>query len=158
MERISLTTLPISAKVLITCFVMAIGVGYSISILQVRARTHLDRHETIRHFHGSDEQPEIYLPQSIRTMISVAHVHSFSQPVVLALLSFLFLFTGLSELSKTVWILISFLGSLANILSPWLIRDVSSHAVFLLYLSGTALLASFLVMALSIIHETWKKA
>ena len=98
MGRISLTTLPIPAKVLITCFVMAIGVGYSISILQVRARTHLNRQETVRHFRGSDEQPEIYLPQSSGTMISVAHVHSFSQPVVLALLSFLFLFTNLSEL------------------------------------------------------------
>ncbi|MBI4374766.1 MAG: hypothetical protein HY542_07795 [Deltaproteobacteria bacterium] len=158
MDRISLTTLPLSAKVLITCFVMAIGVGYSISILQVRARTRLDRQETIRHFRGSEGHPGIYLPQSSGTIISVAHVHSFSQPVVLALLSFLLLFTGLSELSKTIWILISFLGSLMNILSPWLIRDLSPHAVYLLYLSGGALLVSFLVMALSIIHETWKKA
>lgn len=157
MERIRLSTLPISAKILITCFVMAIGVGYSISILQVRQKTHLSRQETVRHFRGSDQDPELYLPQSSGTMVSIAHVHSFSQPVVLGLLAFLFLFTGFSEISKAVWIVISFLGSLVNILSPWLIRDFSPHSVYLLYLSGTALLASFLVMAISIIHETWEK-
>ncbi|MBI2083864.1 MAG: hypothetical protein HYT76_09920 [Deltaproteobacteria bacterium] len=158
MEKIRLSALPISVKILITCFVMAIGVGYSISILQVRARTHLDRGETVRHFRGSEQNPEVYLPQSTGTMVAIAHVHSFSQPVVVGLLAFLFLFTPLSEGYKTSWILISFAGSLTNILSPWFIRDISPHAVYLLYLSGGAMLVSFLVMALSIIHETWKKA
>ena len=150
---------PLSQRVLITCIILALAVGYSISLLQVRNRGSFNLKETVRHFRGAESSsPEgegIYVPQSDTALISVAHVHTFSQPIVLSVMGFLFLLTSLSEGVKVFWILLSFFGSFAMNLSPWLIRDVSPGFVCLLYVGGTAMIASFCVMAVKVLYETW---
>ncbi|MBI2500624.1 MAG: hypothetical protein HYW02_03980 [Deltaproteobacteria bacterium] len=151
-----LSVLPLSAKTLITCLLFALSVGYFVSLLQIGNRTDFNQQKTVRHFRGVEGDSELYPPQSTATLISVAHVHSFSQPVVIALVSLLFLFTGISEGKKVFWILVAFIGSLAGICTPWLIRDVSPYSVFGLYLSGIALLGSFCVMATRVLYETWR--
>ncbi len=159
MEKSKLSLLPISAKILVTCVVATLALGYSVSLLQVGNRGSFDSEKTIRHFRGSENpaESEVYVPQSDASMISVAHVHSFSQPVVLAIMGFLFVLTAAAEFTKGFWILLSFLGSVSMNLSPWLIRDVSPSFVYGLYFGGAVMLGAFCVMAVRILYDLWMK-
>jgi hypothetical protein len=145
----------LALKWLVTGFVVTLAAGYAVSLLQVHNRGSFDFKKTAIHFRGTDEENGIYIPQSDTTMISVAHVHTFTQPVALGAMGVLFLFTAVSEGAKVFWILASFLSSLLMNGSPWLIRDVSSQFVYLIYLAGTAMVGSFFVMALRILYELW---
>ncbi len=161
--KLRLNRLPSSAKILITACVLSLAVGYGVALLQVQVRTHFHPNQTVSHFRGTPENTDdsvdgaepIAVPQSDMTLISVAHVHAFSQPVVLALMGFLFLWTGFSERWKIFWILLSFGGSLASNACPWLIRDVSPRFVGGLYAGGGAMFLSFVVMAISVLWTTW---
>lgn len=156
-SRVCLAKCSRSLKILITCVVLTIGIGYSVSLLQVYNRGSFNIEKTITHFRGEERgDPEgIHLPQGNQMMISVAHVHTLSQPVVLALVGFLFALTVPSEGFKASWILSSFLGSVAMNASPWLIRDVSPRFVYLLSLGGGVMILSFMVMAFFILKEVW---
>jgi len=153
-----LRTAPLYLKILTTAFLVALTFGYGISLFQIRTRTGFGSEGAIRHYRGSDTEEGIFVPQSTGTMVSVAHVHSLSQPVVVGLVGFLFLFTGVSEGWKIFWVLVPFAGSLFSNLSPWLIRDVSSQFVSLLYLSGLSMFLGFLVMASTVLRETWSRS
>lgn len=154
----SLSGLPASFKLLITGIVLSLSVGYAVSLLQVRNRGSFNLQETARHFRGSVSEGEgMYLPQSDATMISVAHVHTFSQPVVLGVIGLLFALTSASEAAKIFWILASFAGSLGMNAGPWLVRDVSEKFVYGLYFSGGLMEIAFVVMAIRVLHEVWKK-
>lgn len=156
MEKNRLSSCSLSLKILITCLVLTLAVGYAVSLLQAYNRGSFDLKKTALHFRGSEsENSEIYVPQSDTTMISVAHVHTFSQPVVLGVMGLLFVLTGIGEGLKVFWILLSFLSSLLMNAGPWLVRDVSPHFVSLLYFSGAGMVASFFVMAAGVLYEVW---
>jgi len=155
-NRRILRRLPSSLKILITVFVLSLAVGYSISLLQVFNRTGVQPAQTVRHYRGADSQEgALFLPQSYGTLLSVSHVHSFSQPVVLGLLCLLFALTGSSERAKIIWILVSFFGSFTSLAGPWLVRYLASGTVYLLYVGGTAMFVSFAVMFVGILREVW---
>jgi hypothetical protein len=157
-DNLNLSNLSPSLKTLVTCLVLCLAVGYGAAFLQVFHRTSLKTRQTVLHFRGDSENPEIHLPQSDGTLISVAHVHSFSQPVVIGLMSFLFSLTAFSQRTKIVWIVGSFLAGLVCVAGPWLIRDISPRMVILLYSGGLFLFISFAVMASRVLYEVWWKS
>ncbi len=149
---------PLSLKILVTCLVLSFGIGYGVALGQVYLQGSFDVQKTIGHFRGDDSgEDELKVRQSDATMVAVAHVHTFSQPILLFLRGVFFLLTGLSERAKGFWIILSFVGSLAMNAGPWLIRDVSPHFVHLLSLSGGAMALCYSVMSVSILRETWWK-
>lgn len=151
-----LSTLPLSLKVIATCFVLAVGIGYGVAMLQVFNRTGLEVGKTVIHYRGSPDDATMSVPQSYPTMLSITHVHSFSQPLVIGLVAFLFALTHLAERSKIFWTLVSFLGSLTSNAGPWLIRYGAPQFVSLLYFSGSAMILGFLVMAFFVLGDLWK--
>ena len=96
----NLKTLPLSLKVLITAFVLTIAVGYSISLLHVFERAGMRADQTVRHYRGTEgAEGEVFIPQSYATLLSTTHVHTFSQPLLLGLVGFLFALSSVSERS-----------------------------------------------------------
>ena len=155
-RRFYLSNCTPSLKVLITCLVVTLGIGYGVSMLQAHNRGSFNFKKTVVHFRGSDtDESGIYLPQSSTTMISVAHVHTFTQPLLIASMGFLFALTRLSEGFKIGGILMAFLGSLFSNMAPWLIREISPSFVTLLYGGGAAMLVAFVIMALRVLFEVW---
>lgn len=157
-NQINLSRAAPSLKVLMTCFIVALSVGYGVALLQIHDRSDFKMEKAATHFRGVPGDPEgLSLPQTDATMISIAHVHSFAQPALLGLMGLMFAFTGLSERKKIFWILLSFFGSLATNMSPWLIRDVSPRFVYMLSASGFSMFLSFAVMAGVVLFELWFK-
>ena len=155
-DRFRLGRAPLSLKVLVTCCVLGLAAGYGVSFLQVYNRAHFSRADALRHYRGDPGDEGLMPPQSDTAMISVAHVHTFSQPAVLGMMGLMLVFTGLSERRKAFWIVLSFLGSFAKNASPWLVRDVSPAFLYLMYAGGGAMFLSFAVMAAAVLKETWK--
>ena len=153
-----LNSLPPSWKVLITGFLLALMIGHAVAVLQVHSRTGLDRAKTILYFRGNEADPDsLQVPQSYGSLVAIAHVHSFSQPMMLALVGFLFVLTGASEKTKILIILVGLTGSLGHNAGPFLIRYVSAAWVILIELSGVAMLGSFIVMFVRILRDVWVK-
>lgn len=146
-------------KWLATCLILTLLVGYGISLLQVFDRSHFDMIKTVMYYRGDEAAGEeaIILPQEYRTMLSIAHVHTLSQPFMFAFLGLIFAFSRVAGRAKSFFIVLSFAGSLASNLTPWLLRYVSPQMVYLFPLSQFAILISVTVMALVPLQELWFK-
>ncbi len=156
-SQLILHKLSIPLKVLATCLIASLLVGYLVAIFQIYGRTHFDVTETTRYYRGEKAETEeaSLPPQSLATMISVSHVHTFSQPVMLALVGFLFALSYASSQAKVIFITLSFVASLVSNASPWLIRFVSPACVILLPISQMVLMLTFFIMAFVILHHLW---
>ena len=155
-DRWSLGTLCPSLKVLVTCFILTLMAGYAVALLQVNERTRFDLAQTLLHYRGAEEGG-IHLPQSFGTLLSVSHVHTFSQPVMLVLVGLLFSLSRVTEKAKVIFILLSFAGSVLSNAAPWLIRYTDPRPAVLLPVSQMALFISFFVMAFVVLRDTWRR-
>jgi hypothetical protein len=154
-----LFSLPFSFKILITCFLVTLSLGYIVALLQVFDRTHFDVAQTLLYYRGDEVGGEsaVLLPQSFGSLLAVTHVHAFSQPVMLALVGALFCFTAVSEKAKTIFVIFSFGGSVVSNAAPWLIRYVARGSAVLLPLSQALMMMSFFVMFFVTLAELWGK-
>lgn len=154
-----LSNLSPSLKVLVSCFVLTLLLAYSVALFRIFDHSRFDWEETVRYYRGAEsgEEQEIYPPATFATLLSVSHVHTFSQPVMLGLMGFLFCLSRATEKWKAGFVLFSFTGSVVSNAAPWLIRYVSAPMVHLLPLSQFAMLGSFLVMSWTVLREVWTK-
>ena len=159
MDIKNLKSLSSSQKIVVTCFVVTIMLGYLVAVMKIFDHNHLDLEKTLIYYRGAEtgEDVGIILPPSFSTLLSVAHNHMFSQPVMLFLMGILFTFTYMSQKSKSLFILLSFVGSLLSNASPWLIRYVSSKTVMLLPFSQMLMMSSFFVMGFVVLYDIWGK-
>ncbi len=146
-------------KVLVTCFVLSLMVGYGISLLQVFNRTSFDAKKTVQYYRGVESENELEAtpPPSFATLLSVAHVHSLSQPVMLALMGFCFALSYVTDKAKVLFIILSFLASLTSNATPFLIRYGSKNFSILLPISQMILLMTFFLMAFVVLYDLWVK-
>ena len=148
---------PTPIKLLITCFVLSLLMGYVIAILQIYNRTQFDVGHTIQYYRGVESANELEaIPgPSFATLLSVAHVHTLSQPVMLALMGLLFAMSYVTTKAKSLFIVLSFLCSWISNLSPFLIRYISKNFSILLPLSQMMLMLSFFIMAFVVLYDVW---
>lgn len=156
-SSIRLQTLSFPLKVLITCFVGTMLLGYAAALLQVFDRTHFDLAHTLLYYRGAETGDEagLMLPPSFKTLLSVTHVHSLSQPLMFGLLGFLFTLSMVTDAAKVIFIILPFAGSLLSNLSPWLIRFGTKGMVILLPLSQLAMASGFFVMSFVVLYDLW---
>ncbi|MBI2340506.1 MAG: hypothetical protein HYU99_09120 [Deltaproteobacteria bacterium] len=144
---------------LATCLILTLLTGYGVSLLQVFDRSHFDMMKTVAYYRGDESAGDeaIMLPQDYRTMLSVAHVHTFSQPFLFAFLGLIFAFSSAGRRTKIFFIVLSFAASLVSNATPWCLRYVSAKMVWLFPLSQFAILISIAVMAAVSLRELWFK-
>lgn len=156
-NNIRLSNLPLSLKILVTCFVCTLLLGYGVALLQVYDRTHFDVARILLYYRGAEtgEGSGIILPPSFSTLLAATHAHTLSQPVMYLALGLIFVFSHVSEKKKASLVLILFIGSVLSNSAPWLIRYVSAKTIFILHLSQGLMMASFLTMSFVILRDVW---
>ena len=97
-------------------------------------------------------------PMALRKLLEVTHFHLFSMPVYLLILSHLFMLGRASDATKVSWITLGTFGTAAHIAAPWIARAAAAGSTALYALSGSAMLASMLVMSLWPLYEMWAPA
>ncbi|MDO8461613.1 MAG: hypothetical protein Q7S98_02000 [Deltaproteobacteria bacterium] len=146
-------------KVVVTCFLVLQLIGFGVAIVQIHDRTAFSVEKTILHYRGaeSEAEKEMFLPQSYRSLLSVAHVHTMSQPLILFLIGLLFVFSSLKDGMKIFFVLLSFGSCLLSNLSPWLLRYVSAKTAIFFPLSSALMIGTFLFMAAFILYDLWRE-
>lgn len=156
-ENLRLSRWPSSVKVLATCFIITLLVGYAVSLVQVYHRAGFILTQVIAHYRGDETGVDpLLLPQTFTTLLSVAHVHTFSQPLLFVLLGLIFVFSTRSEKTKKFLIVAGFAGSLVSNAAPWLIRYSHPQTALLLALSQMAIAISILGMSYVSLKEMWE--
>lgn len=152
-----LRNLPLSAKTLATCLIITLLIGYAVSLVQIYDRSHFNLKQTIQYYRGDEKgEDSLLMPQSFATMLSIAHVHTFSQPFIFGSIGLIFIFSSLSERKKSGLILIGFLGSLISNLTPWLISYAGAGTVVLYPLSQIFIGLSLVAMSAVSLKEMLK--
>jgi hypothetical protein len=101
------------------------------------------------------DAPVVSEPMPLRKLLEVTHFHLFSMPVYLLILSHLFMLSRARDATKLGWIALGTLAVALHIAAPWLARGGGAAAHWLYGVSGAALAASFLVMAIGPLVEMW---
>lgn len=148
----------LSLKTLATCVILTLLLGYLVAFLQIFDRSKMDIQHTIQYYRGDGLGDEsILLPQTFSTLLSVTHVHSFSQPFIFGSLGFIFAFSSLTEKKKAFLIAIGFIGTVISNATPWLIRYTIPQTVYLFGVSQTMMSGSLLIMSWVSLKEIWRK-
>jgi hypothetical protein len=175
MNGMTLSRLPLSAKVFCSLFLLGIGCGniaaltqaataVGLSVGEVQASlapqmpmTHLGHGQT-----SAEREIDIGEVSSaakvwIRTplLIQTSHTHLFGQTLIAGLLGLIFLFSALGEGKKTTIIALPFLGTLLDIGSMWLTRFVWPSFAGLVLVGGSLFALGYASITAISLYELW---
>ncbi len=163
-------TFTISKKLFITFFLIMMGVAFYVSCLNFYERTKFSSQKTVRHYVGNEEdsneeyeyneeslQEGFFFPKSYREILEITHVHAFTIPLVIFVMSRILSMTKIGEGVKITIYSFAFSGAIMNLTGPYLIRFKSE--IFTI-----SLIASYLIFGLCFIafislpiYEMWFK-
>ncbi len=147
-----MTAYTVSKKLYITFFLILMGIAFAVSCLNFCERTGFSPRWTVRHYNGSDEsvseeteydeialQEGLFFPKLYREILEITHVHTFMIPLIMFVLSRILSITDIREGIKIAVYSTAFVGTVMNLLSPYLIRYKSG-------IFSLSLLASYIVL------------
>src|SRR5262245_9974444 len=157
MYGIFLASLPLSARVCCTLFLLGIGLGSLAASIQASTAVGLFYGDVVASFapemplihigHGQmSAERFIELSQLHHTtqswictllLIQTSHTHLFGQILIAGLLGLLFLFFFFGEGKKAVIVALPFIGTMLDIGGMWLTRFVWFFCAFLVLLGGS---------------------
>src|SRR6266850_3116575 len=177
MYGIFLASLPLSARVCCTLFLLGIGLGSLAASIQASTVVGLSYGDVVASFapemplthigHGQvSAERAIDLSQLrhtaqtwIRTplLIQTSHTHLFGQTLIAGLLGLLFLFSSLGERLKSVILALPFVGTLIDIGGMWLTRFVWAPLSILVIAGGSLFALGYTLITLIALYELWLK-
>lgn len=175
MYGISLTTLPLSAKVFCTLFFLGMGLGSLAAFTQAATAVGLSYGDVVASL--APEMPMTHIGHDqlsaekaldlgqlrhaakvwIRTplLIQTSHTHLFGQTLIAGLLGLIFLFASLGEGKKAVIVALPFIGTMLDIGGMWLTRFVWPPFAILVLLGGSVFALGYLLIAGISLYQLW---
>ncbi len=162
-KRVKLWELPKTAKLYVTMFLVVMGFGYLMALLNINTSMGLLREtyepgkeityeyggssfkNIVNHYRGSEEDPAAYPGMDLPTMTSTSHTHFIAMGLMVFCLGLPFLFTvTLPEWLKKFVLVDSFVAVIIAVGSFWAIKYIAPQmAVFMMF---SDMLLGFCVM------------
>ena len=161
-----------SNKLSITFFLIIMAYAFYVSCASFYERTNFTPRNTVRHYSGNEEksnndsnykyddsllQEGFYFPKSYKEIVEITHVHAFTIPLILFVMSRILSMTLLRDWIKITIYSVGFAGTIMNLSGPWLVRFKSD--VF-----SISLIASYFLLGICFIafisipmYEMWFK-
>jgi hypothetical protein len=177
MNGISLASLPLSAKVFCTLFLLGIGFGNLAAVTQAATAVGLSYQDVVTSL--APEMPMTHMGHRqmsaereidiselsasakvwIRTplLIQTSHTHLFGQTLIAGLLGLIFLFSSLGEWKKATILSLPFVGTLLDIGGMWLTRFVWQPLAVLVLVGGGLFALGYLLITSISLYELWGK-
>ncbi|PKM97066.1 MAG: hypothetical protein CVU79_10205 [Elusimicrobia bacterium HGW-Elusimicrobia-3] len=174
LKKVKLWELPKPAKLYVTMFLLVMGCGYLMALLNINTSMGLLREtytpgETItyefggssyenivKHYRGSVEDPAAYPGMDLAAMTSTSHTHFIAMGVMVFCLGLPFLFTvTLPEWLKKFVLVDSFVAVIIAVLSFWAIKYVAPQMAVLMMFSGMLLGFCMLFEIAVPFYEMW---
>jgi len=174
LEKVKLETLPKTAKMFLTMFLIVIACGYLMAILNINTSMGLLREtyvpgekvqfefggsayeNIVSHYRGSVNDAAAYPGMDLATMTSTSHTHFIAMGMMMFCLGLVFLFTNtLPEWLKKFVLVDSFVAVIIAVSAFWFIKYVSGAGAYLMMFSG--MLLGFCVMFETAVplYEMW---
>lgn len=137
--------------------------AFFVSCANFYERTNFTPRNTVRHYSGNEEksyndsnykynesllQEGLYFPKSNKEIVEITHVHAFTIPLIIFVMSRILSMTLVRDWIKITIYSVAFAGIIMNLSGPWLVRfksDVFSISLiasyFLLGICFTALIS-----------------
>ena len=135
--------LTLSKKILITFFLIAMGIAFFFSCLNSYDRTHFSSQQTSHHYKGSAEgqgfSEEFTYPMSYGEVVEVMHIHAFLIPLIIFVMSRILALTKAGEGVRITVYVAAFIGAVLNISGPYLI-------IYAAEIFTTTLIASYIIL------------
>jgi len=163
---------PTSNKLSVTFFLILMAFAFYVSCAGFYERTNFTTGNTVRHYNGDEEESDneadyeynesllqegFYFPKSYREILDITHVHAFTIPLIIFVMSRILSMTQISDWIKITIYGTAFTGIIMNLSGPLLVRftsDVFSTSIIVSYF----LLGICFVAFISIpMYEMWFK-
>ena len=163
MAKKDLSKSPTSNKLSVTFFLLLMAYAFYVSCASFYERTTFTPRNTVRHYSGNEEmtnnesnyeydenllQEGFYFPKSYKEILEITHVHAFTIPLIIFVMSRILSMTLIRDWIKITIYSVGFAGIIMNLSGPWLVRfksDVFSISLiasyFLLGICFTALIS-----------------
>jgi len=137
--------LPDPIKALITLVLTAYGLVHVLSFIEVYLKTRVQ----------FTSAGEYFSYMSLAKLVATSHAHYFGHATMYALTAAVFLFTRLSERTKTIFICLALSGGLLDVPSWWMIKYAGDSWEFFSALAGAMSTIGWGFMTLRILWELW---
>jgi hypothetical protein len=173
MAKKDISQSPISNKLCVTFFLIIMAYAFYVSCASFYERTNFTPRNTVRHYSGNEEmtnnesnykynekllQEGFHFPKSYKEIVEITHVHAFTIPLILFVMSRILSMTLLRDWIKITIYSVGFAGTIMNLSGPWLVRfksDVFSISIIASYF----LLGICFIALISIpMYEMWFKS
>lgn len=155
MNDFRLSTAPSYVKVACTFFLIVIGLGYLMGLLNVYDKTHISYDGVVKNYRGSEE--EMIYGKEFGDMVSLSHNHLGGIAMMVFLVLLIFLFSSFGAKLKLALGWLPFVFILLDIGSMWLTRYVAEQFAWLFMFAGAGLAALFCVLIILNLYDLWLK-
>ena len=162
----------ISNKLSITFFLIIMAYAFYVSCANFYERTNFTPRNTVRHYSGNEEksnndsnyeydekllQEGFHFPKSYKEIIEITHVHAFTIPLIIFVMSRILSMTLIRDWIKITIYSVAFAGTIMNLSGPWLIRYKSDVFSISLIASYFFLGFCFIFLISLPLYEMWFK-
>ncbi len=163
---------PKSNKLSITFFLIMMTYAFYVSCANFYERTSFTPRNTVRHYSGNEEKPNaessyeydesllqegFFFPKSYREIVEITHVHAFTIPLIIFVMSRILSMTLIRDWIKITIYSVGFAGTIMNLSGPWLIRYKSDVFSISLITSYFLLGFCFIFLIALPLYEMWFK-
>ena len=143
---------------LLTSFLIVLGVGVTVGIIYLNYTTSFSSAGTVENYAGSkiDEDFDIpeHFPKHYSEMLLITHNHIIAFSIIFLLLGYIFLHSSIiTGWWKKFFIIEPFISTLVTFMSIWGIRYISPSFSTITMISGILMYASFYFILMILLYE-----
>lgn len=158
-KKFRLWRAPLQTRVLLTLFNTMIVLATAVSIVMYKVRTGLTTSGAQAYYLGNEGTAragdEMLFARSLKELLDVTHDHAFSQPFLFFVLCHIFALTRVSDRTKIVVYVASFVSVFVDLASPYLIRYVSPAFAPLQIVNSGMMTVALLTLLIVPTWEMW---
>jgi len=153
-SKVDLVKLPKMVKIFLTMFLINMGIGYCLAILNIQVTEGLS-YDGISQYYRGNEAKMIYAPE-MKEITTTSHTHMLSMSMMFFTMGIVFLFTKTLPKWLKKFVLVDGFGAVIIAVSSfWLIRYVAAPFAALMMLSGMLLGICAFFMVMVPLYEMW---
>ncbi len=143
-----------SLKVLVTIFLLFVGIGYIFGLINIYNHTGMSYTGVVVHYRGAagEEVPPDF---AFAKLVNENHFHVFALSMLFFMIGLLFTFTNLPEQAKAVFVAAPFLGMFFDFASLWLTAFSSPLFGWFSIIFGAFMALSFFMLIGRPLYEMW---
>ena len=144
----------LSLKVLITIFLLFVGIGYILGLINIYNHTGMSYTGVVVHYRGAagEETPPEF---AFAKLVNENHFHVFALSMLFFIIGILFTFTSLPESAKALFVAAPFLGMFFDFASLWLIVFSAPLFGWFSIVFGAFMALSFFMLIGRPLYEMW---